>query len=364
VRRVLWLTKGLGRGGAERLLVDAARLVDPENFELEIVYLLPWKSDLVGEAEASGATVRCITNAPRAIDWPLRLIRMLRKERFDVIHTHAPLPAVVARLFGQADRFVHTEHNVWPRYRRLTRWLNAVTYRKNDHVIAVSSAVADSIDAGRVRDEAVVEVVFHGIVHDRVSRGETAAAAARASLQLAEEAFVVGTVGNMTAQKDHATLLTAFRTFAAAHHEARLVIIGSGPLEDATQRLADELGIADSVCFLGKRDDVPALIPAFDVFTLSSQYEGLPIALLEAMASEVAPVATAVGGIPEVIVDGVSGLLVPAGEPRALVTAWQRLAEETELRAKMADEARRASSYFDLSTAVKAAERSYGAESR
>ncbi|HET9608942.1 MAG TPA: glycosyltransferase, partial [Acidimicrobiales bacterium] len=300
--RVLVLTKGLGRGGTERLIVGAARLIDRAAFDLEVAYLLPWKDAFVAEVAATGTPVVCL-DAPRAtsLAWVARLRRLVREHAIDVVHTHMPLPAAIARaaLPGRRPAFVHTEHNMWDRYRLPTRWANAATYRRNAGVIAVSDGVAASI-----RSRVPVEVVAHGTDPTLARTGPGARAEARALLDLDPAAPVVGTVGNFTAKKDQATLVRAVAALPAGERAPVLVLVGLGPLEDELRALARELGVADRVVFAGSRDDVFALLPAFDVFALSSRFEGLPIALLEAMATGVAPVVTRGGGVPEVVRDG------------------------------------------------------------
>lgn len=359
--RILWLTKGLGRGGAERLLVDAAGLMDLRTHDLDIAYVLPWKNDLVAEAEAAGATVTCLGGGPRAITWPMRLRRFLKENDFDVIHTHAPLPAVVARLVERSSsaRFVHTEHNLWSRYRVPTRIANALTYRRNDRVIAVSDGVAASITPRRIRPGVSPKVVLHGVPSSRVLRGSESRRGAREMLAVGDDVFLAGTVGNFTAKKDHPTLLAAFARLLDRVPTSVLVMVGSGPLTERTIALADTLGIADRVMFLGKRDDVAALLPAFDVFVLSSRFEGLPIALIEAMNAEIAVVATRVGGIPEIVTDGESGLLVEPGQPDALADALTRLADDSELRRELALRAPDAAQLCDLGSAVRTIESMY-----
>ncbi len=128
--------------------------------------------------------------------------------------------------------------------------------------------------------------------------------------------------------KDHDTLLRAFAQLRSDHPDSRLVIVGGGPRADQVQRMVADLELEDAVSLLGRRDDVPRLLPAFDVFTLSSRYEGLSIALLEAMRAGISPVVTAVGGLPEVVRDGVDGLLVPPGDAAALASALGSLARD------------------------------------
>jgi glycosyltransferase involved in cell wall biosynthesis len=361
--RVLVLAKGLGRGGTERLIVGAARHLDRSQFELVVAYLLPWKDAFVADIEATGTEVVCL-DAPRptSVAWLPRLRRLVRERGIDVVHTHMPLPAVAARLAlpGRRPAFVHTEHNMWDRYRRPTRWANAATYRRNARVIAVSDGVA-----GSIRSSVPVEVVVHGTDPSLAVTGEAARAAARAELGLAPDARVVGSVGNFTAKKDQATLLRAVAEVPPADlgggGDAVLVLVGLGPLEGELRALARDLGIAERVVFAGSRDDVFALLPALDVFALSSRFEGLPIALLEAMASGVAPVATRVGGIPEVITDGRDGVLVDPGDPTGLAAALTRVLGDDDERARIAACARARAGDFDLVHAVRRAEEIYRA---
>ncbi|MEX2375762.1 MAG: glycosyltransferase, partial [Dehalococcoidia bacterium] len=340
--RVLWLVKGLGRGGAERLIVAMAPKLDPVRFTVEVAYLLPWKDDVVAELEAAGIGVHCL-RARCTLDagWVARLRELLRDGSYDVVHTHSPAPAAVARLIApRRTRIVHTEHNVWDAYRAPTRLANAFTYARNDTVWAVSDGVRATIRPPRVlrllgRARPPVTTMHHGVEVAGVARGPEARAAARASLGLADDAPVVGTVANLTAKKDPATLIAAIDLVRARLPDVRLVLIGSGPLEATLRDEIADRGLGEHVRLLGTRDDVPALLPAFDVFALSSRFEGLGLSLLEAMAAEVACVSTAVGGVPEVITDGDNGRLVPVADPAALADAIVQVLTDDHARAAM-----------------------------
>jgi glycosyltransferase involved in cell wall biosynthesis len=358
--RVLMLSKGLGRGGTERLIVGAARHLDRSRFELDVAYLLPWKDAFAADVAATGAAVHCL-DAPRvtSLGWLRRLRALVRERDIDVVHTHMPLPAAAARLAlpGRTPAFVHTEHNLWDRYRLPTRLANAATYRRNARVIAVSGGVAASI-----RSSVPVEVVVHGADTSLVVRGADARDEARRRLGLPADVPVVGTVGNFTAKKDQATLVRAFAALPPEPPElasAVLVLVGLGPLEGDLRALAAAEGVGDRVLFAGSRDDVFELLPGFDVFALSSRFEGLPISLLEAMATGVAPVVTPVGGIPEVVTDGRDGLLVPPGDPGALAATLARVLGDGGLRARIATQARDRAAAFDLVHAVRRAEAVY-----
>jgi glycosyltransferase involved in cell wall biosynthesis len=357
VLRVLMLTKGLGRGGSERLLHGTVRHLDRARFQVEVAYLLPWKDAFVGEIESEAVPVHCL-NATRAtsVAWLGRLRRLVRDREVDIVHTHNPAPAAAARvaLPGPRPAIVHTEHNLWDRYRPVTRWANRATYRRNAAVIAVSAGVAGSITGPRP-----VEVVTHGVDLDAVHRGPAARAEARRRLGLDADMTVVGTVGNFTAKKDQATLLEAGARLAAELPDLRLALVGTGPLEPALRDHARRLGLSGATVFAGSRDDVLELLPGFDVFALSSRFEGLPIALLEAMASGVACIATTVGGVPEVITDGDDGLLVDPGDPDALAAGIRKLLADDVRRAELGTAAARRAQAFQLRDAVRRIERVY-----
>ena len=366
--RILWLTKGLGRGGAEQLLGLMAAHIDRARFQIEIAYLLAWKDALVPEFEDRGIETHCL-DMHHGVDvsWVVRLRSLVRRGKFDLIHTHSPYPAVAARIAtgDKAIPLIHTEHNVWPQYRWATYVGNAVTYHRNAVVLAVSRQVAESVKPPWWMPWVTVpsvEVMHHGIDDSRICRGSDARARARRTLGLREDEFVVGTVGNLRPQKDHHSLLAAFRMLPdpGSGPPTRLVIVGAGPLEGQLRRQAIHCGLEQRVLFTGSRDDVPEILPAFDVFVLSSVYEGLSIALIEAMAAGLPSVATRVGGTPEALTDGLNGLLIPPRDPGAITAAIGRLLQDEPLRRRLGHEAARSAQRFTIGTAVRRLEELYG----
>lgn len=358
-RRVLWVTKGLGRGGAERLTVDCARSFDRSRWTIDVAYVLPHKNGLVDDLRTAGISVRCLGGGTSRVGWISALARLVGAADYDLVHTHSPVPAVVVRMMPVRWRppVVHTEHNVWARYHPLTRTANALTFARNAGALAVSDGVAASVRNLFGAPRPVT--LHHGLDVSVARHGTEERRAARSRLGLPYEVPVVGTVANFTPKKDHATLLRAVARAIEAHPSLRLVLVGSGPLEGAMRDHVHRLDIDHAVTFAGSRNDVPEVLPAFDIFALSSRYEGLPIALLEAMASGVPPIATAVGGVPEVISDGLDGLLVPAGDQRALGDAMTDLLDEPGRRAAVADRARRRAADFDVTRAVRRMEQWY-----
>lgn len=354
---VLLLIKGLGRGGAERLVVGCARL--GQRFRSEVAYLLPWKDALVGELHAAGIPAHCLGRRP---GWVRALCALVRDGRIDLVHVHSPVAAAVARVaLPRRVPIVYTEHNVWPRYRSPTRWANALTFARNAHVFAVSGEVAASIRYPRpLRGLGMppVEVLHHGVDPKHLERWSNPDGAL-AELGIPDGAPVVATVANFKGHKGHRYLLEAASIVRRSLPQARFVLVGAGPTEPSVRERAATLGLDGSVVFAGPRDDALRIAGASDLFVLPSEQEGLPIALLEAMALGRPVVATRVGGIPEVVEDGRQGILVPPRDPAALAEAILALLGDPGRRARMGEEARRRAADFDLRRAVRRIEDVY-----
>ena len=359
MRGVLILIKGLGRGGAEQLLLSGVPYLDRERYRYQFAYLLPWKDSLVPELTAAGFGVHCLDGA-RGAGWVGRLRALIQAHGIELAHAHSPVAAAGLRLVaGREARVVYTEHNLWGRYHPATYAANLATFRRNDHVFAVSDEVRDSIRyPGPLRRLPMppIETLHHGL---DPAAAPVAPDGARRELGIPEDAPLVGSVANFKAAKDHATLLRAAAQVRQAVPSVRFVLVGQGPLEADTRRLAAELGLDGTVCFAGFRSDARRLMASFDVFALSSTYEGLPIALIEAMATGCPAVVTRVGGTPEVVADGVHGLLVPPRDPAALAAGLLRLLGDRELRAGMGAAAAARAQDFDIRKAVRRMEQVY-----
>lgn len=316
--RVLILIKGLGIGGAERLLVEAANCWDSTQFDYRVAYVLPWKNQLVARLTSQGVPVVCI-GGQRGLSplTPYRLRRLVQNDRISLIHAHLPSAGILARLAGRVP-VVYTEHNLAGSYRQPTRTLNRLTYRRQKAVTAVSEAVAASV-AGWGGPPATV--VANG-VSVRVDPEEVTAV--RAQLGVEPDLPLIVHVGNIRPHKGHSTLVAAAELLAKLLPEFLIVSAGGeknpGDLE-RIRRQARVLGVANKVRFLGRVDDARPLLAGADVVVNPADVEGLPVALLEALALARPVVATAVGGVPAVIRDGETGRLVPAGDPAALAAA-------------------------------------------
>lgn len=357
---MLWLSKGLDRGGAERLLVEHATAADRTRFDLEAAYLVPGLDHLVGDLEERAVPVHCL-GAGRDVDprWVTRLVHLVRAGRFDIVHAHSPLSASVARPVLRAGapgvRIVYTEHNRWPSYHRLTRVANAATFSANHAAIAVSADVRASMSAGA---QARTEVIHHGVDLGAIRAWRSARTAVRAELGVGTDETLALTVANYRANKRYPDLLAAARMVIDADPAVRFAAAGHGPLEAEIRSEHARLGLGDRFRLLGYRDDALRLLAGADLFVLASGHEGLPVAVMEAFALGVPVVATAVGGLTEVVTDGVDGLLVPPGDPTALAGAVRRAADPST-RARLAAGAGAAGDRFAAAPAVRRIEAVY-----
>jgi len=220
--------------------------------------------------------------------------------------------------------------------------------------VSISRAVANSVCALYGRN------VHSPVIYNGVATADFSGAAKRARGCSTVDDVVLLHIGRFFAEKNHALLAEAFAMAAQERGNMRLWFIGDGPLRAAIEKAVSQRGLADQTSFLGTRADVAELLAECDVLVLSSDYEGLGLTVLEAMAAAKPVAATAVGGVPELVENGVSGILVPRRDPEALARAILRLARDPELRRRMGQEGqRRALARFDISRTAREYEALY-----
>ncbi len=366
--KILVLIKSLGLGGAERLLVDALPYLDRQQFEYTFAYLLPWKDFLVPRFD--GFPIHCLGGGNRqrqAVTLALaarNLARFQRRHRFHLVHAHLPLSGVLARLVGRRYGLpvVYTEHNLQERYHPLTRWLNRLTYGWNSRVLAVSAEVAVSMARFHIERKAPVETLLNGVPVEQVRAEAAELGSLRQQMAIPPGHRVVGTVAIFRRQKRLADWLAAAAQIAAQRPDVTFLLVGHGPEEALVKQHIERLGLQERVRLPGFRPDGRRLLGLMDVYLMSSEFEGLPVALLEAMALGKPVVATAVGGIPELVRPGVDGLLAPVGAVDRLAAHALALLAEPERRQRMSHQAaRRIEENFHLKDRVRFTENLYRA---
>lgn len=327
--KVLILIKGLGIGGAEKLISEAAPFWDRDRFEYEVVYLLPWKDQLVPALTDARISVTQLGNGRLGIATVRALRSHFRKAQADIVHAHLPTTGILARVFSRAP-VVYTEHNVASSYRFPTKQLNRLTYSRNARTIAVSGAVAESISK-----YAPALVIPNGV---SVSVSAEDRQMARQELGISDETVMIAHVGNIRPHKGHHNLMLAVQILQARAENFIVVSIGGEKYPGDLERIRSEasnLGVEGVFRHLGRREDALSFLAAADVVANPSDHEGLPLAVLEAMSLGTPVVATAVGGVPSVIESGSNGVLVPAGDPEALADALLSLATDRQLREQL-----------------------------
>lgn len=325
----------LDLGGLERLVLSLTRAGRARGHRVGIV-CIDQPGTLAEQARALGADVVSLDLHGDRADATARAVELFARMKPDILHTHQ-----IGALWhlGRAARqrggigIVHTEHSDHTALARglsgrlKSRWWWRRAGRLSQRFCCVSQDIADSARRWNTVPADKVCVVDNGVdmaVHaDRARRTEL-----RASLGFSAGDQVIGTVGRLNEVKRQDLLLRAFALLAGAHPQARLLLVGDGPERQALQALALALKLHDRVVFAGYQSRTEDYLAAMDVFALSSRHEGLPLALLEAWATGLPVVASAVGGIPQVVRDGHNGLLFPSGEAAALAIALKRLLEE------------------------------------
>ena len=337
--RILFLSTSMGLGGADQQLLSAAQVLRDRGHEIRIVSLTPLgpmglQARSLGLATDSLEMRRGIPD-PRGL---ARLVRIARAWKPDVVHSHmvhANLMARVLRMLVPVPVLVSTIHNVYEGGPVLMAGYR-VTNGLVDHMTIISQAAADRFVGERIVPERLLTVIANGVDTDRMRNvPPDARAVLRGAWSVSDDRFLWLAVGRFEVAKDYPNMLRAFGEVRAREPRALLVIVGQGSLQAEAEALAGELGLGDSVRFLGARDDVPAVMSAADGYVMSSAWEGMPMVLLEAAAAGLPIVATGVGGNGEVVRDGESGFLVPARDPGALGGGMLRLMA-------LADEQRRA----------------------
>ena len=332
-----------GMGGQERVALDLARQQRAQGHRVLAVALAPEpEGPLAAEFRAAGVPTKTFAKLGPSVDPTLawRVSRYLSQNAVEIVHTHNPQALVygspAASLAGAAC--VHSKHGVNPDpSRRL--WLRRAASAIVDAYVAVTPSLARIAVAQNECDPTLLHVVPNGIDTSRFTLDLEARRRIRAELEIPENAWVVGTVGRLSPEKNQALLIDAMAPLLDPRRH--LVIVGEGPVRGDLERQARTTWRPELIHFTGARHDVAELMSAFDVFALTSNSEGLPLVLLEAMAMGLPVLSSSVGGIPDLVEHGVTGFLVPPGDCIALVTQLVFLASRPQAALDVASAARR-----------------------
>jgi glycosyltransferase involved in cell wall biosynthesis len=330
---------GLWVGGAEVL---AARLARNLAGTCRFVFAcLDQLGSLGQELRDEGFPVHVLGRRP-GFDWGCsrRLADLLRRERVDLLHAHQYTPffyAMMARLHYRRPPVLFTEHGRhqpdYPRRKRIVA--NHLLLTRRDRVVGVGEAVRQALIHNEGIPAERVGVIYNGINLTPFADGSPDRNALRQEIGVGAEDLVIFQVARLDYLKDHATAIRALKHVVQRRQAVKLVLVGEGPELRSIQEVIRHHGLEPHVRLLGLRKDVPRLLPAADLFLLSSISEGIPLTVIEAMAAGLPIVATRVGGLTEVVEEGHTGLLAAAGDENGLAEHMVRLAENPAQAAQM-----------------------------
>jgi glycosyltransferase involved in cell wall biosynthesis len=344
-----------GLGGQERVALGLAEEQRAQGHDLLVVSLaaLP-DGPMAAEFRRVDVEPVTIPKSGKGLDWSLpgRLAKEFLRRKVDVVHAHNPQSLIYAALAGKAagTGVVYTSHgqnSLAPG--RL--WLTRLASLFVDAYVGVSPRIACRALRHRECPEGKVRTIENGVNLAAFHPDPQARREVRAELGVPEEAWVVGTVGRLVDDKNPGLLLRA--SLPLLGPQTRLLFVGDGPLTPGLRAEAAAHPAGGFVSLLGARQDVPRLLAAMDVFALSSRTEGMPLALLEAMSVGLPIVSTAVGGVPDVVRDGICAKLVPSEDDVALRAALAWLRDDRGEAARLGANARAESARFAAATMVK-----------
>jgi sugar transferase (PEP-CTERM/EpsH1 system associated) len=362
-RRILFVNHSLAMGGIETMIVDMVRLLPKEQYHAEVA-VFEGGGTLEKALESAGVLVHRLGKR-EGVDAGLflRLRSLLRKGRFDVVHTHnyaAWLYGNIARRLAGTAVHVHTEHSGVAASRAryaAERFLSKST----SAVVAVSDHVADVLVNHIGVASSRVKLIHNGVNTTRFVQNAQQRDEVRAALGIGAPEVVVGIVARLAAIKNHTYLLDAFASLIKLSPAARLLIVGDGSERARLEQHAQQIGVSSKVIFAGERRDTERMLNAMDVYALSSTSEGMNLTLLEAMSSGLPVVATAVGGNVEIVREGETGYLVPLNAPLEFARALAACTNSASLRSTLGANARASvASRFDEHAMIAQYTRLYG----
>lgn len=341
LKKILHVTYDMHIGGTEQVIRNLVEGLDPDRFQSSILCIDgtigPWGQQL----QAKGIAHHCFQRQPGFDRHLIRNIRrLIQRERYDVVHAHQYTPYTYGwfgALFTGVP-VVFTEHGrFYPDSSSAKRRLiNPLLQWRTAAITSISAATRQALVTYENLSAERIAVIYNGIADTRIA----ADPGLRHQLGFDDKAIVVGTISRLDPIKNQAMLLKAFKQAFATNADLRLLIVGDGALREELQALTRALGLEAVVVFTGFQPNPQAYLAAMDVFLLPSLSEGTSMTLLEAMSFEKPSIATAVGGTPEIVRDGVTGILIANEDEAGLAAAMSKLAASASLRSELGSAAR------------------------
>lgn len=326
------------------LLPETLKLHNKKKFSFHYLYFLPWKDQMVSSLELAGGKVTCIpaSNNVALLLQARKVASYIRTHKIRLVHAHLPWAGVVARIAGKITGVpvIYTEHNKQERYHIATRLLNLATLNWLNALVAVSRDVEESIRKHKPKLKVPLRVILNGVNTTHFAPGYIDGTDVRARLGIPSDAPVIGTIAVFRFQKRLDVWLSVAKSIIGQIPQARFIIVGDGPLKAQLHEKARSLELDGIVHFAGLQTEVRPFLASLDLYMMSSVFEGLPIALLEAMSSGCPVISTRAGGVGEVITDGSDGYLCPVDEPERLADLAIAVLNDSEKQMTLSAKAR------------------------
>jgi glycosyltransferase involved in cell wall biosynthesis len=343
--KVLHIIKSLGRGGAEMLLPETLKVHNQDLFEFHYIYFLPWKNQMVEAIEIAGGKVSCFSarNNIQLLLQYTKIIKYCKNHQIQLIHAHLPWAGFVSRLIHSKTGIpvIYTEHNLQERYHFITKYINKWSFNFQTLAIGVSQDVTQSI-VHNINPTISCKTLLNGVDIQSFQRNNPEQRSViRKQYDIPEDALLIGTVAVFRFQKRLDKWLEILSESIIKNPKIYGIIVGAGILEPEIYAKHKELNLEGKVFFSGIQTNVKPYYEAMDVFMMSSSFEGLPIALLEAMSMSCAIVSTNAGGIKEVIQNKENGILVAVDDWKKMSSSLLTLVENPSRLAYFQTEARK-----------------------
>lgn len=363
------MIKSLGRGGAEKLIPQTVALHDREKYEFYCIYFYHRPDGIQEELEALGIQLYFFPSTNLGIFNQVKKVReFVVEKQIDIIHAHLPWAGILSRLVGRkiAVPIVYTEHNTWDRYNLISYWGNRLTFKQQDAAIAVSHEVALSmqlnsiIDPLKIPSRLQLYAIPNGVNVSEFKREGGLGNRVREGLGIPNNAFVIGKVAVFRSQKRLLLWVEQALEILKVAPETHFLLVGDGEWKSKLLARIAASGQKDHFHVVGVQKEVVPYLSAMNLYMSSSEFEGLPIAMLEAMACEVPVVATRAGGIGEVVSHGVEGFLCEVADYQHLAPLALQLIQNRELHQQFAQAARkRVEEHFSMPRMVREIEGVY-----
>jgi sugar transferase (PEP-CTERM/EpsH1 system associated) len=365
--RVAYITRTLHYGGVERYIVDLVNHLNYQTFEPHIVCFKE-AGTLKEKIDPRVKIYELHKREGNDLTFPFTLARLLQQAGIDIVHSNNWATFVESTMAARLARIpvaLHVQHGIelyeseTPAKRYLRNRIRQVTAYVTDCVVVVCNATQHFVCNEWKTPAQRVRLIYNGVDLQSFKQVKTARYRIRQELGLSVDDVVIGSVGRFTRVKDYPTLLEAFYRIPQ-HKQVKLVLAGDGPEREKITALIKKYALTEQIRLLGRRADISAVLNGMDIFALASVSEGMSVAILEAMASQLPVVATAVGGNPEIIDAEVTGFLVPPGNPERMAASLCTLLDNPQQREAMGLQGRiRVENLFSLEKMIETYEMLY-----